>query len=128
MKTITINGYDNASDTLRDQRLAQSLYDEGAVIMADVLLVLHGADHRARRLLELRVFRRDFFRFYEHEVFPATLKQTIAPYEAAGRADLMELSYRLTMNLTADFAGVDRPRVPPFELPWEDANSMLPKA
>jgi cytochrome P450 len=110
MKTLTISGYDAASDTLRDQRLAQSLYDEGAVIMADVLLVLHGADHRARRLLELRVFRRDFFRFYEHEVFPATLKQTIAPYEAAGRADLMELSYRLTMNLTADFAGVDRPR------------------
>jgi len=110
MKTITISGYDAASDTLRDQRLAQSLYDEGAVIMADVLLVLHGADHRARRLLELRVFRRDFFRFYEHEVFPATLKQTIAPYEAAGRADLIELSYRLTMNLTADFAGVDRPR------------------
>lgn len=61
MKTITVSGYDVASDTLRDQRLAQSLYDEGAVIMADVLLVLHGAEHRARRLLELRVFRRDFF-------------------------------------------------------------------
>jgi hypothetical protein len=110
MKTITISGYDAASDTLRDQRLAQSLYDEGAVIMADVLLVLHGAEHRARRLLELRVFRRDFFRFYEHDVFPATLKQTIAPYEVTGRADLMELSYRLTMNLTADFAGIDRPQ------------------
>jgi cytochrome P450 len=109
LKTITVSGYDVASDTLRDQRLAQSLYDEGAVIMADVLLVLHGAEHRARRLLELRVFRRDFFRYYEHVVFPATLKQTVAPYEAAGRADLMELSYRLTMNLTADFAGIDRP-------------------
>ena len=63
MSIFRVSGYEAASDTLRNQQLAQSMYDEGAVIMADVLLVLHGAPHRARRLLELRVFRRDFFRF-----------------------------------------------------------------
>lgn len=110
MTTFTISGFEAASSTLRDPQLAQSLYDEGAVIMADVLLVLHGAPHRARRLLELRVFRRDFFRYYEHEVFPATLAQSMAAHAQRGHADLIELGYGITMNLTADFAGVDRPR------------------
>ncbi len=110
MTTFTVSGYEAASDTLRNPQLAQSLYDEGAVIMQDVLLVLHGAPHRARRLLELRVFRRDFFRHYEQSVFPATLAQTIAQTALRGRVDLMDLGYGITMNLTADFAGVDRPR------------------
>ncbi len=106
---LTVQGYKDALECLREQQLAQSLYDEGAVIMADVLLVLHGAEHRARRLLELKVFRRDFFRYYEQEVFPATLAQTIAPFVAAGAADLVDFGYRVTLNLTADFAGIDRP-------------------
>ena len=110
MKTITISGYEASLETLGDKQLGQSLYDEGAVIMADVLLVLHGAAHRARRLLELRVFRRDFSRYYEQEVFPATLAQTIAPHERQGHADLIQLGYAVTLNLTADFAGIDRPR------------------
>ena len=110
MSVFRVSGYEAASDTLRNQQLAQSMYDEGAVIMADVVLVLHGAPHRARRLLELRVFRRDFFRYYEQEVFPATLKQTMAQHALRGHADLMELGLGITMNLTADFAGIDRPR------------------
>ena len=110
MTSIVVSGYKQANDTLRLSDLRQALYDEGAVIMADVLLVLHGAAHRARRGLELRVFRRDFSRYYEQDVFPATLAQTIAPYERQGHADLMELGYAVTLNLTADFAGIDRPR------------------
>jgi cytochrome P450 len=110
VSTITIAGYAAASDTLSHKQLAQSMYDEGAVITADVLLVLHGAPHRARRGLELRVFRRDFFRYYEHEVFPATLAQSMAAHARRGHADLIALACGITMNLTADFAGVDRPR------------------
>ena len=110
MTIYTVSAYEAASDTLRNQQLAQSMYDEGAVIMADVVLVLHGAPHRARRLLELRVFRRDFFRYYEQEVFPATLAQTMAQHAVRGCVDLMELGIVITMNLTADFAGIDRPR------------------
>src|SRR5262249_37911842 len=62
------------------------------------------------RMLEFRVFRRDFFRYYETEVFPRTLSETMAAPLAAGKADLVDLGYRVTMNLTADFAGIDRPR------------------
>ncbi len=95
--------------------LEQALYDEGRVIMQDVLLTLHGEAHRKRRLLEFGVFRRNFFRYYEQGVFMATLDETIAPDLAAGRSELVDLGYRVTMNITADFAGVDRPARSPEE-------------
>ncbi len=110
MRTITLSHPDEAVAALRNPNLAQALYDEGAVIMEDVLLVLHGDAHRSRRMLEFKVFRRNFFRWYETEVFPRTLEETIASAVAAGWADLVDLGYRVTMNLTADFAGIDRPQ------------------
>jgi cytochrome P450 len=110
MKEHLVSDYAGVTSALRNPDLAQSLYDEGAVIMDQVLLTLHGEAHRQRRLLEFKVFRRDFFRFYEQEVFPRTLDETIAPALAAGQADLIDLGYRVTMNLTADFAGIDRPK------------------
>lgn len=110
MKEIHLSTVADIAEALRHPDLAQALYDEGAVIMDQVLLTLHGAAHRQRRLLEFRVFRRDFFRFYETEVFPRTLEETMQAALAAGRADIVDLGYRVTMNLTADFAGIDRPR------------------
>lgn len=109
MQTITIDRIDEALAALRDEHLAQSLYDEGKVIMDRTLLVLHGEEHRKRRMLEFRVFRRSFFRYYESEVFPAALAESLKPALAAGGCDLVEFGHRITMNLTADFAGVDRP-------------------
>lgn len=110
MKEILVDTVDEVSEVLRNPNLAQALYDEGAVIMDRVLLTLHGEEHRKRRMLEFKVFRRDFFRYYETEVFPRTLGETMAVALAEGGADLVDLGYRVTMNLTADFAGIDRPR------------------
>jgi len=110
MKEVLVSTVEEVSEILRSPNLAQALYDEGAVIMDRVLLTLHGEEHRKRRMLEFRVFRRDFFRYYETEVFPRTLNETMAVALAAGKADLVDLGYRVTMNLTADFAGIDRPR------------------
>jgi cytochrome P450 len=115
MSTVNITSFEDASAVLRDEHMKQALYEEGAVIMDSVLLTLHGQEHRKRRALEFRIFRRDVFRYYETEVFPATLRETIAPMLAAGRADLVDLGYRVTMNLTADFAGIDRPLHTPEE-------------
>lgn len=100
---------------LRDPGLKQALYDEGAAIMADTILTLHGDAHRQRRVLEFRVFRKDFFHWYERTVFPETLDQSMEGDRAAGRSELVDLGYRVTMNLTADFAGVDRPEKTPEE-------------
>ena len=109
MTEVTIDGYADAAETLRQRDLRQALYDEGAVIMDQVLVNLHGDEHRARRNLESKVFRRDFFKFYETTVFPATLAETLTPFLAGGRMDLVDFGYRVMVNLTADFTGIDRP-------------------
>ena len=106
----TLKGFRDCEAAMRNINLKQALYDAGEVVMDGVLLTLHGADHGARRSVEMRVFRRNFFHHYEKEVFPVTLEQTLEPFLAAGRGDLIDLGYRTTANLTADFAGVDRPR------------------
>jgi cytochrome P450 len=78
--------------------------------MADVLVNLHGEQHRARRRLENRLFRKDAHARYERELFPPIVSATLEPHVAAGRAELVELSHELMMNLAAFTAGVDRPR------------------
>jgi cytochrome P450 len=113
--TVVITDYSGAMDALRQRDLRQSLYDEGAVVMDQVLVNLHGEDHRQRRSVESKVFRRDFFRYYETEVFPGTLEDCLTPYLAAGRLDLVEFGYRVLVNLTADFTGIDRPANTPEE-------------
>jgi cytochrome P450 len=89
--------------------MQQALYDAGEVIMKDVLLTLHGDEHKLRRRLEMRVFGRSFFKYYEQDVFPKTLEETLTPMMRTGALDLIEFGYRVTINLTADFAGIDRP-------------------
>ena len=115
MSSIVVSGYKEASDTLRLSDLRQALYDEGAILMEKVLVNLHGDEHRSRRLIETKVFRRDFFQWYESTVFPTTLRETLAPYLVAGKTDLVDFGFRVMMNLTADFSGVDRPLRTPGE-------------
>ena len=110
MKTVNVSDYQDAQDALRNGDLGQALYEQGGVVMDDTLISLHGKAHHQRRVTEFAVFGRGFFRHYEKEVFPPTLDRTLKPYLDAGRADLVEFGYRVTMNLTADFAGVDRPQ------------------
>ena len=43
---ITVSTYQQAREAFRQKELRQALYDEGDVVMSDVLVNLHGADHR----------------------------------------------------------------------------------
>jgi cytochrome P450 len=106
---VTITDYEAARDAFRQKQLRQALYDEGEVVMADVLVNLHGDAHRARRRLENRLFRRDTHTRYERELFPPIVEATLAPYATEGRAELVSLSHQMMMNLAASTAGVDRP-------------------
>lgn len=106
---ITITDYDEARDVYRQKDLRQALYDAGEVVMADVLVNLHADEHRDRRRLENRLFRRDTFTLYERELFPPIIEETLRPEIEAGRAELVDLGHRLMMNLAALTAGVDRP-------------------
>ncbi len=110
MMATTITSFRGCEAALRSPELKQALYDAGRVVMEGVLLSLHGEEHAVRRAVEVRVFRRNFFAWYERDLFPQTLEQTLVPYIAACGGDLIELGYRATANLTADFAGIDRPQ------------------
>lgn len=105
---LTLSTFDDVRDAFRQKDLKQSLYDEGGVVMAGVLLTLHGDGHRARRRLENRLFRRDTFRRYERELTEEIIRGTLAPFVAAREADLVQVAYRVIMNLTALIAGIDR--------------------
>jgi cytochrome P450 len=108
--TIVLSTFADAKDAYRSKDLRQSLYDEGEVVMADVLVNLHGDEHRSRRRVENRMFRRDVFERYERDLFPEVTERTLAPYLAAGRVDLVHLGHELMLNLAALTAGIDRPQ------------------
>ena len=108
MSTIELHDYRACDKALREADLKQALYDEGALLMDRVLVTLHGEEHRERRLLEMRVFRRDFFRHYENEVIPQIFKSVITPFLERGSADVVDFGYRVMVYLAITFAGIDR--------------------
>ena len=62
------NNYNDAVSTLRIKDLKQSLYDDGEIIMDQVLVCLHGEEHKKIRKLENKIFTREDFKYYENEV------------------------------------------------------------
>ena len=106
---VVISSWSGVRDAFRRKDLRQALYDDGQAVMGDCLLVLHGDAHRARRRLENRLFRREVFAYWEHDVLGPTIGEALQPFVLAGRGDLVPIGYRTTMNLTAFIAGVDRP-------------------
>jgi cytochrome P450 len=104
-----VTTYEDCVHALKQAGLRQSLYDAASMMMSDVLVNLHGQEHRARRLVEGKIFRKDVFLKYEKNFLPRTLDETIRPFLDAGRGDLVDIGYRVMMNLTVDFAGIDRP-------------------
>jgi len=109
MSHIALTAYKTAEKALCEPDLKQALYDEGAILMDRVLVTLHGEEHRARRMLEMRVFRRDFFRRYEHEIIPGIFEETLSHFRKQGSADVVDFGYRVMVYLAVAFAGVDRP-------------------
>lgn len=107
---IRVSSWSGVRDALRHRHLRQALYDEGGVVMDDCLLTLHAAEHRDRRRLENRLFRREVFAEWELHALGRTLDESLLPFVRAGRGDLLTIGYRTTMNLTALVAGVDRPQ------------------
>ncbi len=111
MSIIELLDYRACEQALKEPELKQALYDEGAIVMERVLVTLHGDEHRQRRLAEMTVFRRDFFRRYEQEVIPsifAEVMQAVQAETAKGQdVDLVTLGYRIMVYLAMNFAGID---------------------
>jgi cytochrome P450 len=88
---VTLRSFEEVREAFRAKDLKQALYDEGGVVMAGVLLTLHGDDHRLRRRLENRLFRRDTFRRYERDLTAEIVTKTLEPFLAAREGDLVSL-------------------------------------
>jgi cytochrome P450 len=104
---LRLTSYADVRDALRTRLLEQALYDAGAVVMADVLLTLHGPAHSARRRLENRLFRREVFAEYERGMVARAIAAHVAPAAASGATDMVPLARRVSMAMTAHIAGVD---------------------
>jgi cytochrome P450 len=115
MAEIVVDTFEDARECYRNKNLRQALYDAGEVIMGDVIINLHADEHRQRRRLENRLFRRETFFQFERDLFPTVIENTVAPYISEGRAELVSFGHQLMMNLAALAAGVDRPRGTPEE-------------
>ena len=88
-----------AREAFRSRQLRQGLYDEAGLLMSGVIVNLHGDEHRARRRLENRLFRRDTFAWFEREVIPDAIAAILAPALAVGSGDLLPLARRTMMKL-----------------------------
>ena len=105
MNTIELTDFRTVEKALKEPELKQSLYDAGSLLMDRVLVTLHGDEHRQRRLTEMRVFRRDFFKHYEQSVLPDLYREVIANFDGT---NLVDLNYHFMVYLALTFAGVDR--------------------
>ena len=103
-----VDTFHSAEAALRQNDLKQSLYDQGGILMDKVLVTLHGDEHRTRRTIESQLFRRNFFRYYESDVFPVLLKETLNQFLDHDEMDLKKLGYRIMVHLSLSFAGIDR--------------------
>ena len=108
MEIHRVSRYHEVEHALRINDLKQSLYDEGKILMDKVLVTLHGDEHRQRRSIESQLFRKNFFRIYENQVFPGLLQETLDQFLTASSLDLKELGYRIMVHLSLSFAGIDR--------------------
>ena len=108
MEIHRVSTYHDVEHALRINDLKQSLYDEGKILMDKVLVTLHGDEHRQRRSIESQLFRKNFFRVYENEVFPHLLGETLDQFLTETSLDLKELGYRIMVHLSLSFAGIDR--------------------
>lgn len=108
MSTIELTDFVTVEAALREKNLKQSLYDAGSLLMERVLVTLHGEEHKQRRMTEMRVFRRDFFRHYEHAVMPEVYKDVMQTVQSGAELNLVDLNYRFMVYLAIAFAGIDR--------------------
>ena len=105
--THTVRTWAGAREAYRSKLLRQALFD-GSVVMDDVLINLHGDEHRDRRRIENPLFRRDVQLEYERKEFPLILQAALAPHLKSGRCELMSFSHQIMLSLSCVNAGIDR--------------------
>lgn len=109
-ESITITGYDAIKAALTNKDLSRSLDEERferGNIKENTLSVLHGDEHRERRKMENRLFRREMYELYEYELFPDIVEHTLETFIDPEESDLMEIGGLFTVVLACKTAGID---------------------
>ncbi|MDH3190001.1 MAG: cytochrome P450 [Acidimicrobiia bacterium] len=109
-ETISITGYDAVKAALTNTDLSRSLDKERfetGNIKEGTLSVLHGDEHRERRKMENRLFRREMYELYEYELFPDIVAHTLERFVDPHESDLMEIGGLFTVVLACKTAGID---------------------
>jgi len=87
--------------------------------MDQVLVTLHGEEHRQRRNAEMRVFRRHFFRHFELQTIPSVFDDVMSEVDVE-EEDIVDLGYHFMVFLALKFAGID-----PQQNTREEFNDMV---
>lgn len=107
-ETLRLESWATAREALRHRDLRQGLYDEGRALMDGVIVNLHGAPHTERRRLENRLFRRDTFAYWERELIPTLLEESLATHRGDGSdVDIVPVVRHAMLRLAASVAGLD---------------------
>lgn len=106
---IRLESYAEVAEALRARELRQALYDAGGALMGPVIVNLHGDEHRDRRRLENRLFRRDVFADWERSLVAPTIDAVLEPAVVAGEVDLLPLARTAMMTVSRRVAGIDLP-------------------
>ena len=109
---VLITTWASAREAYRSKLLRQGLYD-GGVVMENVLINLHGIEHRDRRRLENPLFRREILLDYERNRFPDVLNARLRPHLETGKLELISFGHAVMLELSAVNAGVDLPEGDP---------------
>jgi cytochrome P450 len=81
--------------------------------MDGVIVNLHGASHTERRRLENRLFRRDTFAYWERELIPTLLEESLATHSLprdrrdVSDVDIVPVVRHAMLRLAASVAGLD---------------------
>ena len=75
---VVLTSHADVRDAFRQRDLKQALYDAGGAVMSGSLITLHGDEHKVRRRVENRLFRRGTFRWWELNLVPGTIEQAMA--------------------------------------------------
>lgn len=109
-ESMTISGYEAVKAALTNSDLSRSLdYErfERGNVKEGTLSVLHGDEHRERRKMENRLFRREMYELYEYELFPDIVAHTLDRFIDPAESDLMEIGGLFTVVLACRTAGID---------------------
>ncbi len=107
-----VSDFAEIDEILRSDAFRQGSHQKSRPFFGDSLLVLDGAEHRARRRLEARLFTKAALEHYEREALIPVIRRAMAenegtPTPAGVRIDLVPLVRTMLHRIAARVTGID---------------------